>query len=160
MVKRWTVHRPVQTPEPAILLLDIRSGAPLGRLVAGSIGAWSPDGLSLAYLATNGDVGIIDVESAESRTVASRPDGTEGYSRPFAWSPDGQWIAMNGPGDASDKPGRLVRSTDVATGAIEVLDEQTDYYQYQPDWSPESDRVVVGLYAERRLSDHLTGDAC
>ena len=62
---------------------------------------------------------------------------------------------MNGPGDASDKPGRLVR-TDVATGAIEVLDEQTDYYEYQPDWSPESDRVVVGYYTERQLSDHLT----
>ena len=144
----------VQTPEPAILLFDARSVV-LRRLVAGSIGAWSPDGSSLAYLATNGDVGIIDVESGESRTLASRPDGTEGYNRPFAWSPDGRWIAMNGPGDASDKPGRLVR-TDVATGAMEVLDEQTDYYEYQPDWSPESDRVVVGYYTERQLSDHLT----
>ena len=52
----------VQTPEPAILLFDARSVV-LRRLVAGSIGAWSPDGSSLAYLATNGDVGIIDVES-------------------------------------------------------------------------------------------------
>ena len=151
----------VQTEEPAVLLFDRRTGA-LRRLASGSFGAWSPDASEVAYFTTNGDIAVVDVDSGESRILVARPAGTEGFAgeyatfnnEPMAWSPDGRSLIANGSARYPETPFSLIR-VDASSGQTQTLHTTEDFFQYQPAWSPDSERVVFGFYSERRLQDWL-----
>ena len=87
---------------PSIIVHDVGTGE-TRRLTPGTFGGWSPDGHSLAYFTTHGDIAIVDAQSGESRVLVARPAGTNGFGdgqpfdpEPLAWSPDGKWIVARG----------------------------------------------------------------
>lgn len=73
-------------------------------------------------------------------------------NEPLAWSPDGRWLLANGSARYPETPFSLIR-IDVATGDIKTLDTTEEFYQYQPDWSPDSNSVAFAVYGERRATD-------
>jgi Tol biopolymer transport system component len=151
---RWIA---VQTPEPGILLVDMRNGD-IRRLAGGSIGGWSPDSRSLAYFTANGDIAVVDVATGSSRTLVARPGGSDGmasgWGDPLAFSPDGRWLIDDMPGDLNGRPLALLR-IDPATGATKILDQGRESYHYVADWAPDSSRVVFTVEGDRQYSDTL-----
>jgi Tol biopolymer transport system component len=138
-------HVAIQTPEPAVLLLDART-LQLRRVAAGQFKAWSPDGRYIAVSSGNDSaLRIVDVSSGVSRDLvqaASRGFGDQ----TIAWSPDGRWLAA-----WVAEYGGLVR-IDVATGASRVLDAATSWDEDpHPTWSPDSRQIAFA---------HCTDPAC
>lgn len=147
----------LQTEESAILVLDVQSGD-LQRLVGGALGSWSPDSEELSYFTTNGDIAVVDVDSGSSRILVARPEEgggfDSGWSDALAWSPDGLWLVDDHANGGFGEPVDLMR-IDAATGATATLQTTSDFYQYNPDWAPDSNRVVFGGNDERRAPDKL-----
>ena len=56
---------------------------------------WSPDGGRIAFLRGGRELRVVDVATGEERRVATGQMQRAPFlsSRPFAWSPDGRWIA-------------------------------------------------------------------
>jgi Tol biopolymer transport system component len=148
---RWSADRrwlAVQTPEPAILGLDLRSGE-LRRLAAGTISAWSPVDATLAYYTPGGDIALLDVERGQERVLGQEhadPDqGYPTYGGVLVWSPDGRQLAMT---DAID--GALVR-VDAATGARTTVVASTTCCAFRPTWSPDAGRIAYSVWSERSV---------
>ncbi len=58
--------------------------------------AWSPDGKSVVYSTTNGDINVMGSDGTRSHTVANLPYHTDDVFRPrIAWSPDGNTIRFD-----------------------------------------------------------------
>ena len=58
--------------------------------------AWSPDGKSVVFSTTNGDINVMGNDGTRSHTVANLPYRTEDVFRPrIAWSPDGITIRFD-----------------------------------------------------------------
>ncbi|WP_050514894.1 hypothetical protein [Streptomyces rimosus] len=103
----------------ALDLRDVSSGKPHELTLEGpgsSIGgvgalAFTPDGHTLAIGASDGAVRLWDLENEEVRTIIGRPTAgattSVEHTRPFAFSPDGRWLATSHNG---------VRLWDAATG--------------------------------------------
>ena len=141
----------MQAPEPAIFVVDLQTGD-LQRLTAGTLGSWSPDSDELSYFTTNGDIAALDVDTGTSRILAENSGNDSGFDSgwgdPLVWSPDGRWIL-------DDEPrGDLLR-IDAASGARQALHTDSEFYQYIPDWSPDSSRVVFGFIEDLRSSNTL-----
>jgi Tol biopolymer transport system component len=151
---RWIA---VNTPEPAVLLVDMRTGD-LRRVAGGTVGGWSPDSGSLAYFTANGDIAIVDVDSGASRILVARSEGSRGFlsgwGDPLAFSPDGRWLIDDTAGDDPERPFGLLR-IDVATGDTRILDQGRDPYHYLADWAPDSSRVVFTVEGDRTSSNTL-----
>ncbi len=94
---------------------------------------WSPDGARLVHVRQSPDSGgaifVMDTTGhAEQRLTTDM-----GYSDP-TWSPDGQWIAY------TLSPGHIFLMKPDGTGAHYLTDGDL------PSWSPDSRRLVFGLY--------------
>jgi Tol biopolymer transport system component len=84
--------------------------------------AWSPDGKELAYVASTGELDVVQVDGSETRVIA------HGATQP-AWSPDGRRIAYVGT-DGIIVAGAGGTDTQViADGAL-------------PTWSPDGQRIA------------------
>ena len=86
----------VQGGSDNVLLLDARTGRPLGRPLSGPLGlfpaGFDPSAVFLATVSSNGDVQLWDV--AAHRQIASFPAPTaEDFGRPV-FSPDGRHLAI------------------------------------------------------------------
>lgn len=151
---RWIA---VQTPEPAILVVDLGNGY-VRRVAGGSFGDWSPDSRSIAYFTLDGEIALADVAGATTRVLVARTPGggslLSGWGDPLAFSPDGRWLIDDtGQGDPA-RPFGLYR-IDVATGATTVLDTGRESFHYQADWAPDSRHVVLTVEGDRRASDTI-----
>ena len=149
-----------QLSGPSIIVHDVGTGK-TRRLTPGTFGGWSPDGHSLAYFTTNGDIAIVDAQSGESRTLVARPAGTNGFcdgsrSTRNRWpgrpTGDGSWpdgcVARRavGPSSVSMPPQEQQRSS-----------TPTPTSRYRVDWSPDSSRVVFAGCVQRRSDRTVVG---
>ena len=154
---RWVV---VQTPEPAILVLDTSTGE-LRRLTAGSIsvlasdlgpspvGGWSPDGRELAFLSPHGGIAFASVPDGTVRTLPGWPERSDPFPAPVAWSPDGRWIVTRSLTEAGQAS--LVR-IDPLSGDAHPITPPSEFWDVWPTWSPDSDRIAFS-----RNNRHLDG---
>ena len=147
---RWLA---VQTEEPAILGLDLRSGD-LRRLAAGTIAAWSPVAGTLAYYTPAGEIALLDVERGDSRVLVEPKPGTEGYpgyENTLRWSPDGRQLAVTA-GDLESDLWQLVR-IDASTGAVTTIATTPDCCALRSSWAPDAGRIAYSVYFERGVSE-------
>lgn len=95
---------------------------------------WSPDGTQLAFSSweTSDVITLVDARDGSTRRL---PTGA-GSIRDFAWSPDGQWIAVTG--FAAAGPGVQVVAANGST-AGQVASWSAD----EVVWSPDGDRVAA-----------------
>lgn len=150
--------------EGAIIQIDPTTGHEVTLPIAGVEGwphgpitdlAWSPDGMTLAYVLDG--VWVLDASSGESRKIT--PCGNGPHSCTVAWSPDGSSIAV-----AHDSEIELV-SADGShrTNLIPLGSGSTVRH---PTWSPEGGRIAFvasvngpegsgGLYAIDRSGSGL-----
>ena len=120
-----------------LYLYDFASGKE-SALAAGDAGEdtaprFSPDGKQLAFLRNDRELCVLDLASGKLRVLAKAPIDLPrplDSSQPFAWSPDGRWIAYLGWGPrmfrnaqaVSLADGRQVALSSLAnTGADNVL---------------------------------------
>lgn len=128
-----------------IYTLDLElPGAP--RQISGGEGAkfaprWSLDGKKLAYVldldgGENYDIYVFDIVSGTHTNIT--PDTPEALTSSFAWSPDGQWLAI-----CSDRDGRFdTYIMPSAGGAKRKLLDQP-YPDWVVRWSPDGRHLAV-----------------
>jgi len=84
--------------------------------------AWSPDGESVVFSTTNGDINVMGSDGTVSHTVANLPYHTEDFFRPrIAWSPDGNTIRF-------DRNKRI----------YEMKPDGSGLHPFLPGWRPSS----------------------
>lgn len=146
---RWSADRrwlAVQTEEPAILGIDMRSGA-VRRLAAGQLGEWSPVSSTLAYYTPEGQVALLDADGGEPRVLVRPPSPDHrypGYGAVLAWSRDGRQLALPDAGE-----GALLR-VDVATGDVTTV-ASLGCCLANASWSPDDSRIAYSLWFERNV---------
>jgi Tol biopolymer transport system component len=106
---------------PVWALMSIPGGAVTSLGISGWPAALSPDGASVAYI-SSGHVWV--------RAVTGGPVSDYGPGKDFAWSPDGESIAVTG---------TTLRVVTVATAASTTLYAHSTSL---PTWSPDSTRVA------------------
>jgi Tol biopolymer transport system component len=151
---RWIA---VQTPEPAVLVLDT-STLELRRLMGGSIsaqasdwgpwrvGGWSPDSSELAVLTTRGAIAFVRVPGGGVRELPGWPERTDPFPGPIAWSPDGRWLLTRTPTEES--PPSLIR-VDPISGEAQPIVPPSEFWDYWPTWSPDSSRIAFTRNSRR-----------
>lgn len=144
---------------PALWVADIATGRQR-RLTSGAHVVWnvrwSPDSRSIAFLVsptgkpddeTQVDIGIVPVEGGALRTLGV-------IGSPFAWSPDGRWIAWAGGSDRNVHVGKSDLWVMPASGGKPVkLTADFDEDAEAPAWSPASDTLY--FHAARGASTVL-----
>jgi Tol biopolymer transport system component/DNA-binding winged helix-turn-helix (wHTH) protein len=107
--------------------------------------AWSPDGKLLAFLRFgrhSGELALADRDGSGERVVTHVFKTRRGlFYRHLAWSPDGQWLAVDDAGDPSD-PFSIFRIS-VSTGARRQLTTPQAHYigDVEPRFSPDGRRL-------------------
>jgi dipeptidyl aminopeptidase/acylaminoacyl peptidase len=146
--KKWDqVVEDERLQYPALWVVEVATGKQR-RLTSGPHYVWnvrwSPDSRSIAFLVSPTgkpddenltDIGIVPVEGGALRTLGV-------IGSPFAWSPDGRWIAWAGPSDRN----AYVAKSDLwiipAAGGRPVnLSAGFDEDAEAPAWSPGSDTL-------------------
>jgi WD40 repeat protein len=116
----------------------------LGDVATNSAHAWSPDGRSLAYVATTNQIFIYNLDTQTSSAVTD--DQFRSATDP-AWSPDGTQIAFSG-----SVGGR----TDIYLISIDgpELIPLTDHpgSDQSPAWSPNGSKII---FSSTRDGDHI-----
>lgn len=97
--------------------------------------AWSPDGLSIAYVSNDGDYGLYLMD-ADGQNVELLNTGGSAYSYP-AWSSDGQYIVFQATFDEVFDIYRL----ELATGDVINLTNQ-ERLDNMPSYSPDGQFIV------------------
>jgi Tol biopolymer transport system component len=109
---------------------SMRTLAPLGNCPQ-----WSPDGKSILYVGTGGDLLVIPANGGPSVPLTALPVGC-GYSPSnFGWSPNGKRVAL------VDPPGERLSLIDVATQKARTLRAFRHVEGFA--WSPDSSRLLV-----------------
>jgi len=137
-------------------------GSDMRQLTTGNADSspgWSPDGKMAVFgharQETSGDgkvtasdaedVYIVDIDSGETRAVTNTPGIDEIL---YAWSPDGEWIAIsdvradtdgNGFVNLDDAQGLYLIRTD---GSGETALNVNNMRVFSPDWSPDGKKIV------------------
>ena len=111
----------------AIFGLDARTGT-ASELFPGSKPRWSPDGRAIASVTESGDIGVTDVMTGLSRTIAAGGDEP-------AWSPDGGRL-----GFVRDN---AVLTVDVATGIEKTVATIDAPFVGLADWVPAGDALII-----------------
>ncbi|HLZ10006.1 MAG TPA: hypothetical protein VKT80_15560, partial [Chloroflexota bacterium] len=115
-------------PSGTVKVLDVATGAATSLGVQATWISWSPNSDVIAYITPTYVLGLIHASGAGNTSLST------GVSGPFEWSPDGQWLIVNGP--------RVVNAT---TGAIipvfyysqSVQFGVTQQYEvFSPTWAP------------------------
>jgi Tol biopolymer transport system component len=112
--------------------------------------AWSPNGSLIAFFARAGadlndaTLKVIPIDGGTARTVADVRSA--GPNNEIAWSPDGNYIAMNGPGET------VITIISLEDGSAKVVEPHLrDAGIYHLDWSPDGRRFAfVGHGARER----------
>ncbi len=106
----------------------------------------SPKGERVAFANHRNELWLLDLASGSSRKLATNPYGSMG---PFAWSPDGRWLAFQ----QSERRGQsYIAVADVETGEIRPVTKPL-FTDYAPSFDPEgrylyflSERVLNPVY--------------
>jgi TolB protein len=113
--------------------------------------SWSPDGKQIAFSArqgktAKGDIYVMNADGSGMRQLTTHA----AHDSAPAWSPDGQHIAFISERDAKDPAGKdhevqiyVMR----ADGSEQTRLVKTETHDYDPQWSPDSKRIVY--YAEK-----------
>jgi Tol biopolymer transport system component len=154
--------RAIVGDEGAIIQIDPTTGHEVTLPIAGVEGwpygpstdlAWSPDGMTLAYVLDG--VWVLDHSSGESRKIT--PCGNGPHSCTLAWSPDGSSIAV-----AHDSEIELVNADGSNRTSLTPLGPGSNVHS--PTWSPDGALIAFvgsgaggsgGLYAIDRSGSGL-----
>ena len=122
-----------------------------GQVVGGSGPVWSPDGTQLIFGppklggTPEHQIWIINADGTGERVLAPLD---EEFNVPFAWSPDGIYVAY-GSIDAAEGPSLWL--VEVSTGARTYLG-----VGQKPRWLPDGDRISYVTGVEGRVEEHPT----
>jgi len=103
----------------------------------------SPDGRRMAY-SDGDDLWVLDLPDGEPRKLsehfAAFPYGTEGWHRPFRWSPDGRYLIT----EVSYFEGGSAALWDVEAGTVQVVEGTFEYGCCRSDlaWLPDSSGIL------------------
>lgn len=117
------------------------------RLTQDAAGAhlprWSPDGKQIAYLRGRERLMVIDVATRAEREVARGEFGLPplGGGRPFAWSPDGAWLAYYAVGA---RRFTNVHRVPVAGGTGKPVSFVSNVSGNMVTWSPDGKFLLFG----------------
>jgi Tol biopolymer transport system component len=122
------------------------NGGDISRLTEGRLShihpSWSPDGRSLAFAATSGDIATGDLDLFVIDADGSIRRLTSGPTRDGApsWSPDGRRIAY----ESSRRGEPRVTIIDVDGGRPKPF-ASGSAPTYQPDWSPDGRSIALAV---------------
>ncbi len=160
----------------ALLLYDAITGAFLYEVPTGGVAThpdWSPDGTRVAMVLTNGDGGDWYFSGGRIAVMDVTPDRTFGspvvvYDPPDpynayypAWSPDGEWLAMNiSTGDSYADVDAMVYAVN-GDGSVVVeltaANIASGYTNSLPRWAPLPDDAVMWLaFSSNRVYGNVT----
>jgi tricorn protease len=131
--KRLLVTREGET-RTDLLVLDLETGATRTIREGVESACFSPDGTSIAYLASPSRKGVIatmDLEGKNVKTVETQAGEKAGLS----WSPDGRKLVWT---DAA-REGRGLKTVELATGKEESIAKKAR----SASWSPDGTMVVA-----------------
>ncbi len=95
----------------------------------------APDGERVIAVA-RGDLFSVPAKNGTPRNLSKTSNAHE---RDAIWSPDGKWIAYNS--DATGENELYVRTQD-GKGEPQQVTKGADTYYYQPEWSPDSKKLL------------------
>ena len=120
---------------------------------------WSPDGTQIAFDAmwpgstptgtmTQRDIFVMDADGSDVTNLLD----TDGPDEDPVWSPDGEMIAFIScvVGTACEDDGRILVMT--ADGSVLILGTEINdgrVAEYEPDWSPDSQKIVFRCVDQR-----------
>ena len=121
----------VQGRTNVIMAMNAEGGGQVNLKVQGWTPDVSPDGLKVAYITPNEDIGVLDLTSGKESIVAPR------FSVSPKWSPDGRKILF-----WSDRSGskELWTMNADGSGAAQLTGGGGGYHE--ADWSPDGTRIV------------------
>lgn len=159
-----------------LLLYDAITGAFLNEVPTGGVAThpdWSPDGTRVAIVLTNGDGGDWYFSGGRIAVMDVAPDHTFGlpvvvYDPPDpynayypAWSPDGEWLALNvSTGDSYADADAMVYAVN-GNGSVVVeltaANIAAGYTNSLPRWAPLPDDDVLWLaFSSNRVYGTIT----
>jgi tricorn protease len=115
---------------------------------------FSPDGKQLAFLRNDRELCVLDIASGKLRVVARAPIDLPrplASSQPFAWSPDGKWIAYLSWGQ---RMFRNVQAVSLADGKKVVLSSLANTGADNVLWSPDR-RSLLFTTGQRTEEGHV-----
>ena len=108
--------------------------------------AWSPDGSKVVFATSSYDLFVMDADGTNLLQVT---EGAFCDAHP-AWSPDGTRIAFmravqggGAYGAGCNRSGADIWTMEPDGSSAEPLTTTTDYWETQPDWSPDSSALIA-----------------
>ncbi|MCB0164996.1 MAG: serine/threonine-protein kinase [Anaerolineae bacterium] len=105
--------------------------------------SWSPDGARIAFFNERGELHLVNVDGSNLVKLPLKAHGTEP-----AWSPDGSLLAFH------DAGGLVIVKPD-GSEVMVLWDNRQGDCVFQPQWSPDSQWIVVSVRKGGFCSDSL-----